>query len=66
VPVNGLPQINATRSNVIDSYASGFTSGGIGVGLGDGSVRVITSDISNDTWCWACDPQNGFADPSDW
>ena len=32
---------------------------GIMVGLGDGSVRMLTSSISSTTWANACDPRDG-------
>jgi prepilin-type N-terminal cleavage/methylation domain-containing protein len=39
---------------------------GILVGLGDGSVRTITSGISGPTWWAACTPGNGETMPADW
>jgi hypothetical protein len=41
------------------------TSGMI-VGLMDGSVRNVSSSISNTTWWWACTPRGGEVLPSDW
>jgi type II secretory pathway pseudopilin PulG len=32
---------------------------GIQVGMGDGSVRFLSPDISPQTWWWACDPADG-------
>jgi len=34
--------------------------------LGDGSVRFLTSAITDVTWARACDPQDGQPLNSDW
>ena len=39
---------------------------GMLVGLGDGSARVVTNNISAATWALACDPQDGQALGDDW
>ena len=39
---------------------------GITVGLGDGSVRFLTSGLSPATWAQACDPRDGVPLNSDW
>jgi hypothetical protein len=36
------------------------------VGLGDGSVRTVTSGVSPRTWYRACDPADGQYMPPDW
>ena len=36
------------------------------VGLGDGSVRMVATNISWDTWTRACDPRDGTVLGSDW
>jgi prepilin-type N-terminal cleavage/methylation domain-containing protein len=41
-------------------------TGGIVVGLGDGSVRFVAQGISATTWALACDPRDGSPLPSDW
>jgi len=41
-------------------------TGGIVVGLGDGSVRFVAQGISATTWAYACDPRDGLPLPSDW
>jgi prepilin-type N-terminal cleavage/methylation domain-containing protein len=41
-------------------------AGGIFVGLGDGSVRFVTADISGTTWANACDPRDGTPLGSEW
>ena len=43
-----------------------FSSGGIQVGLGDGSVRLINSGVSAETWGKAIDPQDGLPLGNDW
>jgi prepilin-type N-terminal cleavage/methylation domain-containing protein len=40
--------------------------GGILVGLGDGSVRVVRGGISANTWAAACDPRDNVPLGSDW
>jgi hypothetical protein len=44
---------------------SGHTSG-MNCGLGDGSVRFVTSSVSQGTWASACDPRDGIPLGSDW
>jgi hypothetical protein len=39
---------------------------GIMAGLGDGSVRFISASISDETWAFACDPQDGNPLGADW
>jgi prepilin-type N-terminal cleavage/methylation domain-containing protein/prepilin-type processing-associated H-X9-DG protein len=41
-------------------------SGGMNVGLGDGSVRFVNQGISATTWARACNPQDGNVLGSDW
>ena len=36
------------------------------VGLGDGSVKSVTSGISTTTWRNACNPRDGNPLASDW
>ena len=40
--------------------------GGINVGMGDGSVRLVAQGISGATWFAACTPQSGDLLGSDW
>jgi prepilin-type N-terminal cleavage/methylation domain-containing protein len=44
---------------------SGHTSG-TNVGVGDGSVRYVSSGISPTTWAFACDPRDGNPLGADW
>ncbi len=41
-------------------------SGGMTVGLGDGSVRSVNTGVSAGTWWYACTPAGGESLPSDW
>jgi prepilin-type N-terminal cleavage/methylation domain-containing protein len=40
--------------------------GGIMVGMGDGTVRMVSSGVSALTWAMACDPQDGNSLGGDW
>jgi hypothetical protein len=44
----------------------GPNAGGILVGLGDGSVRLVTTSVSRTTWINAVDPADGNVLGSDW
>ncbi|VTS00024.1 DUF1559 family PulG-like putative transporter [Tuwongella immobilis] len=46
--------------------ASAPRSAGILVGLGDGSVRMLNSNVNPDTWWAACTPDGGEVLGSDW
>jgi prepilin-type N-terminal cleavage/methylation domain-containing protein len=48
------------------SRAQSSHSGGMLVGLGDGSVRFLSQDISPTTWANACDPRDDNPLGSDW
>jgi prepilin-type N-terminal cleavage/methylation domain-containing protein/prepilin-type processing-associated H-X9-DG protein len=41
-------------------------TGGINVGMGDGSVHLVTQGISGNTWFYACNPQDGLPLGPDW
>jgi prepilin-type N-terminal cleavage/methylation domain-containing protein/prepilin-type processing-associated H-X9-DG protein len=41
-------------------------TGGINVGMGDGSVRLVAQGISPTTWFYACTPQSGDLLGPDW
>jgi prepilin-type N-terminal cleavage/methylation domain-containing protein/prepilin-type processing-associated H-X9-DG protein len=43
-----------------------FHTGGMNVGLGDGSVRFVASGISTTTWQRACNPNDGNSLGNDW
>jgi type II secretory pathway pseudopilin PulG len=44
---------------------TGHTAG-MNCGMGDGSVRLVTSSVSATTWAEACDPRDGNVLGSDW
>jgi prepilin-type N-terminal cleavage/methylation domain-containing protein/prepilin-type processing-associated H-X9-DG protein len=46
--------------------ASSPHTGGINVGLGDGSVRYLSHTISGNTWWYACTPNGGEMLGPDW
>ena len=54
----------ATACNTL--YAHSYSTGGIQVGLGDGSVRDVSPSISTKTWGQACHPKDGNILPPDW
>ncbi|HEX4608293.1 MAG TPA: DUF1559 domain-containing protein [Urbifossiella sp.] len=63
-----LFQTGVTYQNAIGAYGggqSGHTSG-MNVGLGDGSIRFVSSGISATTWSYVCDPRDGNPLGSDW
>ncbi len=54
----------ATACNPI--YAHAYSTGGIQVALGDGSVRDVAPSISMRTWGQACHPTDGNVLATDW
>jgi len=62
VAVQYKPAPNAA----IENQAQGMSSGACQVGLGDGSVRSISSGVSALTVYLASDPKDGQVLPSDW
>jgi len=44
----------------------GMHTGGIMLGLGDGSVRFLSGSVSDVTWARATDPRDGLIQNSDW
>jgi prepilin-type N-terminal cleavage/methylation domain-containing protein len=48
------------------SRAQSSHTGGMVVGLGDGSVRFVSQNISATTWAQACDPRDGVPLGTDW
>jgi prepilin-type N-terminal cleavage/methylation domain-containing protein len=59
-------QARPTPSQCDGSIPQGFSSGGIQVLLGDGSVKMVSSGISASTWAAAITPQGGEVLGSDW
>lgn len=61
-----LPQISPTQKQCDPRRPTSFNAGGINVGLGDGSVRMVNNNISQPTWGQAVDPADGFVLGPDW
>jgi len=61
-----LPQFAPTINNCDPKRLQAFTVSGINVALADGSVRTISSSISQPTWGKACDPADGLTLGDDW
>ena len=61
-----LPQIQPAVANCNAAAVQGFYAGGIMVGLGDGSVRLVNSGVSQPTWSDAVFPNDGQPLGSDW
>jgi prepilin-type N-terminal cleavage/methylation domain-containing protein len=62
----GSPQFGAKPNTANDPQPQGFETSGMQVALGDGSVRTVTSGVSQLTWYLACNPADGQAMPADW
>jgi prepilin-type processing-associated H-X9-DG protein len=62
------PQISPSGvpANCNGGIASSPHTGGINVGLGDGSVRFVSGSISTTTWWSALTPAGGEVLGSDW
>jgi prepilin-type N-terminal cleavage/methylation domain-containing protein len=66
-PACAMFQVNPSPLNGCDNgRAQSSHTGGINVGLGDGSVRFLSGTMSPTTWALACDPRDGAPMPSDW
>ena len=65
---NLKPEFSVTNSLSCTYYqpSSSHTGGVLLVGLGDGSVRILNSGISQTTFNLAMVPNDGAALPSDW
>jgi prepilin-type N-terminal cleavage/methylation domain-containing protein len=61
-----LPQFKPAVNNCNPCRLQGSFSAGILVGLGDGSTRMVSSGISQQTWAMAVDPADGGTLGSDW
>ena len=61
-----LPQFNPAANACDTSTQQAHSSGGILVGLGDGSVRSVASGISQATWTSALLPNDGNVLGADW
>jgi prepilin-type N-terminal cleavage/methylation domain-containing protein len=61
-----LPQFQPTVAQCDSRRVQGPYAGGIMVGLGDGSVRLVNSGVGNPTWANALYPNDGQPLGSDW
>jgi Protein of unknown function (DUF1559) len=63
---NGPPQFGTT-SKTCDPYRVHALNAGVMLaGLGDGSVRGVSSGVSALTWKIVCDPEDGLVPGADW
>ncbi len=60
------PQPSGKPANCDGGLASSPHTGGIVVGLGDGSARFVSNGVSPTTWWQALTPDGGEALGSDW
>jgi prepilin-type N-terminal cleavage/methylation domain-containing protein len=60
------PTWNSASGNCDYRLASAMGSGGILVGMGDGSVRTVAPGVSGDTWWAASTPAGGEVLGADW
>jgi prepilin-type N-terminal cleavage/methylation domain-containing protein len=61
-----LPQFHPAVNQCDPTRVQGPYAGGIMVGLGDGSVRLVNSGVGNPTWAHALYPSDGIPLGSDW
>jgi prepilin-type N-terminal cleavage/methylation domain-containing protein len=61
-----LPQIGYNTNNCSSNYFQGFSLAGIAVAMGDGSTRMVSSGVSQNTWTAALTPASGDLLGSDW
>jgi len=66
IPPTAAPQITPLVPACNASNLQAMDAAGTLVGLGDGSVRLVSSGISGTTWYAACFPQDGMVLGSDW
>jgi prepilin-type N-terminal cleavage/methylation domain-containing protein len=66
-PAAKMPQNSPNFMNGCDPTApQSAHTGGLNVGLGDGTVRFVSTGISQATWAAANDPRDGAVLGSDW
>ncbi len=61
-----LPQFQPAVAACNAPQVQSYYAGGILVGLGDGSVRLVGSGVSQQTWSFAVFPNDGQVLGSDW
>jgi prepilin-type N-terminal cleavage/methylation domain-containing protein/prepilin-type processing-associated H-X9-DG protein len=60
------PTVSGSQANCNGAFASSPHTGGINVGMADGSVRFVNGSISTTTWWYALTPNNGEVLGSNW
>jgi hypothetical protein len=64
---NSIPEFTDPASwTGYGSSATALTSAGCIVGMGDGSVRVVTQKNANAGWAWAMNPVDASGQPNGW
>jgi prepilin-type N-terminal cleavage/methylation domain-containing protein len=63
---NARFQVQPSQANCNPSLPQSIHNGGIQVGLGDGSVRLVQNGITPQTWYFATDPADGMVLGADW
>ncbi|QEG29815.1 putative major pilin subunit [Gemmata obscuriglobus] len=61
-----VPQFNPTAAQCDNNRAQGHSSNVVLIGLGDGSVRSVSSGVTQQTWSMAVQPRDGGVLGSDW
>jgi prepilin-type N-terminal cleavage/methylation domain-containing protein len=59
-------QVKPSIGTATEYQPQGMASGGMQVGLGDGSVRTLGTGVSFTTFYWACTPAGGEVLPANW
>jgi prepilin-type N-terminal cleavage/methylation domain-containing protein len=57
---------SSITTNPATCLPNALTAAGCQVGMADGSVRNVSTGVSNATWFYASHPQDGIPLPSDW
>jgi prepilin-type N-terminal cleavage/methylation domain-containing protein len=66
-PNSGLPFQTTPAAGVCNYTITQSPHSGVMIaGLGDGSVRAVTSSIATSTWYYACHPRDGNVPGADW
>jgi hypothetical protein len=60
------PQLRPLPTKCNPCMLQGMNAAGILVGLGDGSVRMVSTGISQSTWANAVNPADGQTLGADW
>jgi len=63
---NVSPPFETKPSTASDTMPQAFTAGGLQVLMGDGSVRLVSSNVSGATWITVTNPQTTTPPPRDW